>query len=338
MVSSPPRRLPPYRYRCTDKSWLTARLAATVVPWIERRLPARLPANLVTLASSLCLVAMAGLLHRPAGGRPGAVLGGIALLAAYTLLDMVDGQHARRLGASSPLGEYLDHTLDILNAAIVLAVVFWLMPVWSARGLGIALAGLNLAFAATLVEQKICGKMKLGAIGPVEGLLLIGVFLATWLAPGAETWWVHEVAVGWNRLALLVGIGTAGAVVSAALCVARLRRLPGTLTAFAAAQAVLLGALFFTDAPVPLLLAFVAWSVDFGGRVIASHLLADPLPWPDWLAPAAIVIAVALERCGVTAGVWLVWLAAGWLGLRVAIDFTGTLRVYRQFWTWWHRP
>ena len=336
MPISPSQVPPPYQYRCVDKSWLTGVLAATVVPQIERRLPLGLPANLITLLSSACLAVMVLLQWLAPDWRSAALVAGIGLLVAYTLLDMVDGQRARRLGTSSPLGEYLDHTLDIFNAAVVVAMVFLVQPGASPVARAWLLAAVGLAFAAALVEQRLGGVLCLGAIGPVEALLLVGGYLASRLVPGADAWWEQATIGGWSRFAIVAAVAGAGIGFSATASVWRLRQLPWPLAMFAAGSLVFLALLHGGTSAWGTLLALVFWSADFGGRVICSHLQHERLPRPD-----AVGCGLALAQLGLALGgvrpSWLEFAPAVWLAGRFACHVAGTIRTYRQYWTWWHR-
>jgi len=337
MPITPSKAPPPYQYRCVDKSWLTGALAATVVPQIERRLPLGMPANLITLLSSACLGIMLLLQWLAPDRRAAALLAGIGLLVAYTLLDMVDGQRARRLGTSSPLGEYLDHTLDIFNAAVVVAVVFLVRPSGSPVALAWLLAAMGLAFAAALVEQRVGGILRLGAIGPVEALLLVGCYLASRLVPGADAWWEQAAIGGWSRFAVAATVAGAGIAFAATASVWRLHQVPWPLAMFAAGSLVFLALRHEGAGTWVTLLALVFWSADFGGRVICSHLQHEPLPRPD-----AVGFGLALVLLGLAlGGVWLSWLEfapAAWLAGRFAWHVAATIRGYRQYWTWWHQP
>ncbi|HTZ20138.1 MAG TPA: CDP-alcohol phosphatidyltransferase family protein [Opitutaceae bacterium] len=337
MPISPSKAPPPYQYRCVDKSWLTGVLAATVVPQIERRLPLGMPANLITLLSSACLGVMVSLQWLAPDRRSAALLAGIGLLVAYTLLDMVDGQRARRLGTSSPLGEYLDHTLDIFNAAVVVTMVFLVRPSASPVALAWLLAAMGLAFAAALVEQRVGGILRLGAIGPVEALLLVGCYLASRLVPGADAWWEQAAIGGWTRFEIAAAVAGCGIGLAAILSVWRLRQIPWPLAMFATGSLVFLALLHEGVGTWGMLLALVFWSADFGGRVICSHLQHERLPRPDAVGFGLALVLLGLALTGVRLP-WLQFAPVAWLAVRFACHVAATVRGYRQYWTWWHRP
>jgi hypothetical protein len=85
------------------------------------------------------------------------------------------------------------------------------------------------------------------------------------------------------------------------------------------------------------LLALVFWSADFGGRVICSHLQPAPLPRPDVVGFGLALILLGLALGGVRMS-WLEFAPAAWLAWRFAGHVAATVRGYRQYWMWWHRP
>ena len=338
MPSSPTKVTPPYKYACEDKSWLTGLLARTVVRQIEKRLPFGMPANHITLLSSACLVVMTLLLWLAPEWRLVALIVGVGLLVAYTLLDMVDGQRARRLGTSSPLGEYLDHSLDILNAAIIAVAVFLVRPEWSPESLLWLLAVVSLSFGAALTEQCVDGVLRLGAIGPVEALLLVSCYLLSWLIPGAEAWWEQAALGGWSRFAVCAAVASVGFCAAAASSVWRMRRLPQPLALFAVGLLVFPCLLHFGVSPWAAILALVLWTTDFGVRIIQRHLQYRELPWPDLAGLGIAGLLLLMIAVSVMPREWLEFLPAAWLGGRLAWNVAGTLKAYRQYWAWWHRP
>ena len=76
--------------------------------------PLWIPANALTLCSFLCAVATFGLciVARSFSLPASALFAAAALAWSYRTLDDIDGPHARRTGASGPLGEMLDHGID----------------------------------------------------------------------------------------------------------------------------------------------------------------------------------------------------------------------------------
>src|SRR5689334_21971129 len=83
-------------------------------------LPRSLKPNTITLVAEACAILAAFATAIAVRERPIFYLASGALLLTYMTADNLDGQHARRTGQSSSLGEFLDHGLDGLSSCAVL--------------------------------------------------------------------------------------------------------------------------------------------------------------------------------------------------------------------------
>lgn len=330
-VTGPPA-VPPYVYACVDRSRLVQPFCRHVVRPFADRVPAAVPANLLTLGSSACMGLM--LLLALVAPGPGWAPLFLALMAAYVVYDHADGMHARRTGTSGPLGEFLDHFLDVFHAGIAviaLAVVAgagdssWLVP---------ATAGVLAGSAATMVEQRERGVMHLGVLGPLEGMLLMLAFLASCSFAAGAGWW-REAAGGFSRIELALIAGGAGGLGTAMACLRRMRRLPRELAAYLLATGVLAWALERAGADRSLAAVVVmCHAADYVGRVIVSHLAGRPRPWPDFLAPAfaACVVAFAWpESAGIMGAAVVLLVRHALLARQAALAFGAA-------WRWRNRP
>ncbi|HEY2954397.1 MAG TPA: CDP-alcohol phosphatidyltransferase family protein [Candidatus Eisenbacteria bacterium] len=128
---------------------------------------------------------------------------GAALLAAGGLCDLLDGELARRRGAESPFGAFLDSTLDRLSEAAALA----------------GLAGFGLRNLATLVAEpgRAVREREIGlypeawmALVLFAVLALVGSFMVSYTRARAEGLGL-DCRVGWferpERLVLLIAAG-----------------------------------------------------------------------------------------------------------------------------------
>jgi phosphatidylglycerophosphate synthase len=111
--------------------------------WAAARLPDWVAPNLLTVLGSLAVfipTVLVLVLVTPLQGAVPPWLLGLQILGIFLFqtLDALDGKQARRTGSSSPLGNWLDHTLDVLSVEIMLVGVaatcqigtgwvFWLM-------------------------------------------------------------------------------------------------------------------------------------------------------------------------------------------------------------------
>jgi phosphatidylglycerophosphate synthase len=184
-------------------------------PWLDRIyfepliriLPRSITPNTITLSGLVaCLAMLAMLLSLKA---PSAVLALVSALAihAYTLADQLDGMQARRTNRTSALGGFLDHACDFINGQIIIwaacllvdAGATWLIAVSSAY---------TFAFLTCHLEERTSGTLHFGAVGPLEGLLAVTLFLLVYaVAPRALM--TPLVGLGWAALSVALRLRAA---------------------------------------------------------------------------------------------------------------------------------
>jgi phosphatidylglycerophosphate synthase len=324
--------LPPYVYRCVDHSLLVEPFRRHWVPLFDWWLPRRLPANLVTLGASAFMWAVLAL-ELAAGTVPAAVLAVafVVLFQLYAIYDHADGMHAKRTGTSSALGEYLDHALDTVNGAISALAVFALVGYGNRLLVLFMLWTWHAAFASTMADLKERGELHLEAIGSLEGVLLFSAFFLSWLVPPIRAWWLAPLAAGLPAYALMMAAGGVITLSTVVRSVRRMGRLPRQLAVFLVSS--LLIALLLATGSQPLWVAVaiaVLYASDHTARIIGSHLLGRPHPWPDLVAPAVVAAAAVAP-----------WRPAWWgaalaiyLTLRAATGVYGVLWPMRSLWRW----
>lgn len=122
-----PDRPKNYSYKSINNSLADKYVLRHWWPIALKAVPARAPANLVSmvgnLGSYLAFIILSGLVFGPAavvGREKPWIFGVVAFgLFFYQTLDALDGIQARRTGASGPLGEFVDHWFDSFNVFLV---------------------------------------------------------------------------------------------------------------------------------------------------------------------------------------------------------------------------
>lgn len=162
--------------------------------------PAWFAPNLITLTGLIVNIsaAMLVLLYDPflLGNAPGWVYINAAIcLQVYAVLDAADGKQARRLSASSPLGQIFDHGCDAMN------LLFIIICSCSAAGFGIGqLTALTLSIlysvfvCAQLVEYQ-SNILLAGSkfFGVTETMILVSAFLLLTGLKGSKAWAIDVV-------------------------------------------------------------------------------------------------------------------------------------------------
>ena len=326
----PEKDLPPYTYACTDRSVLVQPVCRFVVAPFARWMPATVPANFLTLGSSLCM----GLMLPAAVSFPSVATAAAAcalLMLGYILYDHADGMHARRTGTSSPLGEYLDHYLDAFNGPIAIAAMFLIAGQKTNAALLPVVGAVAMASTATMLEQRETRMLYFGLVGPLEGMLLTLGFLASWSLPSASTFWLSPTPWPGTWFSTVSWLGFAGGLLTVAGSLMRIGRIPAPFLLYVAST-VVLG--WYPHAPgqawwcAPLLLTL--HGSDYTGRLLGSHLRGTRRPVPDVLAPVTVALALALADHQP----WITAVVATYLGARNLATTISNLRAFRQFWRW----
>lgn len=225
-----------YRYESAPTSVVSAFLARAWYRPMLRLVPARIPADALSLAGTLAAVASLGLCLLVARhpGTDGLLLVAAALYWAYHTLDNLDGPQARRRGTSGPRGEFLDHGGDALTTWTPILALGTLadLPDWALVGL----AGVQaLAFWGTLWRHHVTGVFDVRPLSDAEPALLVtGLLVAAGL--GGRAVLEAPILVGLGVGALLAIVATLGALVLLARCTlaADLDRRPTPLPALLA--------------------------------------------------------------------------------------------------------
>lgn len=279
--------------------------------------PARVAPNTLTVLGSLAVVVPTGLAlsfsptlttRLPAW----LIVLQIAGVFVFQTLDALDGKQARRTGASSPLGSWLDHALDIVTMQLVLVGVCASVQAGTGVATWATLAGtlLNnylLHWESSHTRALILGNGTSITEAQVMAMLVHAVALISptlWISPLSEL--LPAAAAlpladaplsSWMLVISVVTVGGAGAGAS----MVRALKSDVTLTESvrrAACIVVLLVpatlAWFGLDAPpLRMLLGGAALLVGARsvGRVVLENLLSRP---PSTLDPSVVMVALAL--------------------------------------------
>jgi len=284
-----------YVYRAVDRSVLLPYLTAYYLPLFYRWVPGFTTANQITLAASGFMWLMVGLLVSGVARSSWAVAASFCvLLHAYVVGDYLDGMHARRTGTSSPLGEFLDHYLDIWNGQITVFVAFALVGIAPGWACYATMWAVLIGFGATVMERQERGELHFGPIGTLEAFALVLVFALSWMFPSVEAFWRRPGFGGVANYWILV-ILTIGAFLGAAVqAIRRVGRCPREFALFGVLSALLAAALVahgVSRGRGGLILAL--FGADFIGRMMGTYLCHRPAPKADrgillWIAPLTL--------------------------------------------------
>lgn len=320
------------QYVLHDRSVLLPHVTRWIVTPLERRIPRSVSANALTLTSLTCAATgfAIALLATPSHLTVFLVA---LMFTAYTLLDNLDGPHARAMGTSSPLGEFLDHWLDSLNGLFVFVGTVYALGVTDARTLAIV-ALMVASVALTFWEQRVTGRMYMGRIGTLEGLAMVLALLFTVAALGPDA--VHKLS--WRGfdavdLFLVLAVLAGGATIVGPMV--------RTGRQFWDALAILAIVGCFVAWGVrgqpPMLAVFTLVSLTgplTGGRQLTGRVVKDPtIGRPPLLLAfaAAVALTGAVGWIQPAAQASMAWTLVAGLSLHVLLDFRRGVRLLGQY-------
>jgi len=329
----------PYRYNCIDKSVLLPFYKKYYVAFFFRFIPGWLTANTITIISTGFVVVMGGIvfLSEKAGTSLSALIMAFCL-HNYLLGDHLDGMQAKESATSSPLGEFLDHYLDVYNGAIVLfTLIIFLGPI--SNTVFLVLMVLNcIAFAVTMVEELERKELIFGRLGTLEGVLIIIFFFVSWLIPPLRELWQWELFFGFPAYWIIIsglGLGYLGTIVDILIRIGRIPQ-PFALFVLSCISCAFLFSFQEIDSSISWLI-LVLFSGDYIARVMNSYLLSQRHKYPDFLSIITIFLALGADIGGWLSGdICSLYLniLMFWLIIKVFYSFASTVYQLRAHWYW----
>lgn len=305
-----PDRLRTYTYKSINNGLADKYLLHHVWKVGIELIPKRMSANAVSILGSMCcwaaFLVLAGL---PFGPLPlfaphrAWVFGLVgALLFLYQTLDALDGIQARRVGSSGPLGEFVDHWFDSINAFMIplgMALAFPAVPPVLAA-VSVFLYGIaDLISGRSIVKR---GMLEFGAFSSEEGLCLLYAFFFSVWALGYDFWAAPSPALGFAPVLIPFAVIPLAFLITSA---SAFKYSVDDLGRFAIAVAILLPMLVWIVLALPrgggptLLVGSLVLGgagTRFGGDIMKERLLGrvyTPL-YPDFIAIDLVLLASVL--------------------------------------------
>lgn len=334
-----------YKYVSENRSILDNHVLNRWWPIAIKAVPPKASANLVSILGSLCcwggFLVLSGAVFGPThivARRSPWIFGLAALLVfLYQTLDSLDGIQARRTGASGPLGEFIDHWFDSINAFLIpfgIALAFPAIPP------AVAAVALFLSASAGWLSAKAMrdtGVMRFGPISGEEVLSFTYLFLLAVWATGYGFWTrpglfgLPLIAIAYSVVPFLLAASSIASAFSIK-----------SFGHFAAAMASILPALAWTILALP---AYGREALVLGGLVLcfegsrfSGDVLRDRLVGleyraflPDILVvDAFLLVSILLPGLPRSAPIVVATLACAWLAASLASQFGKTVARVRE--------
>jgi phosphatidylglycerophosphate synthase len=201
----------------------------------------------------------------------------------YTVFDCLDGLQARRKNLSSPLGEYIDHFLDVFDCSIIVYCVFFILNINNNIIIGITVWFQLLSFALVYVEQREKGVMYLEKFGPWEAHVITSLFVLSFLLPGIRTFWEKELIFLPNYYWVLL-FAIVGNALTLTKIFSRLKYLPVDYARFVIAGTILLSTLLLLNTPITYLwITITLFVVYYINEVKSERLLKKKINNLDFI-------------------------------------------------------
>jgi len=186
---------------------------------VEKVLPGWLAPNVLTLSgpvpalitASLCYLLPAEYTDPHRAGLSWVVLNICAALSVFwfLLMDNVDGKHARHIKWCSPLGDWLDHALDIVSYLSITSSFSVLTGLVDSVWIFSAVCALT--YTIVIWEAHLCGELIIHPVeGCSEGMFMFGVMHIMCAIFGDPTPWFQKVLFVLPQSDLLAKVGASG--------------------------------------------------------------------------------------------------------------------------------
>lgn len=210
-------------------------------------------------------------------------------IITFIALDGLDGDLARFQHKESALGEFSDHMIDIYSLGVMLYTFFFCFYFSNTYLMTAIFLYLIIYQAGIYSEQKHTKVIVYDKVGPLEGILiLIGlIFLASFINPSgflAEPFFLS--------LSPIECVAGASIFAHAWFTIKKLIRHPIHHKHFYIYMATSVALIFVLPnwKMFQIALFLLPFNIRFSGKLISSHLLDEPYPHPDLIAPLAVLI------------------------------------------------
>lgn len=326
-----------YSYRAEDESLVTPLLYPFLVDPLVKVLPYRLPANLITFSSFICIAIAFGI----------AVHGYVVqrydfwwliplLILAYLVGDCADGKQARRTGTGSPLGEYFDHFLDSFVTGLLMGILMISFGVTKPLVIVIGFFNLYCGQIGSFWERYKLRVMRFGKLGTNEGVLAIG--LTSWLMsiPSIHAYADKPLIWGITRGDTLIIVILSGAALTAIHSIGRTKQVSLQLIAHLILSFILTCtvSVLYAGNMIYITLVIALYNVFFLSSLLAASNLERKECFPDIAVPLSLIVCYLFPAAAPA----IRYLQIIYLAARVLMKFAGFVKLNRQYWYWINPP
>jgi len=331
-----------YKYNCVDKSILLPYFKKYYVSLFFKVVPFWLTANFITLISTFFIFSLLVIvLLSEELTTVSTTLIIIFCLHIYIVGDHLDGMQAEYTQTSSPLGEFLDHYLDVYNGAIILYVlVMYLHPIPPI--VFYCFVYLNIiAFAVTMYEELERNELCFGMLGTLEAVLLLIIFFITWLIPTTKNFWLGELFAGYSNYWMVIFLFGIGYLFTVVDVLKRVGYVSKSLLLFMLIELILCFLLF--KLKTDYLFGWILITL-YGGeyilKIMESYLVGTRKKYPDNFSTIIVLIILLAYLTGFLSNKTInniLFYLSFYLAIKLVYLFASTFLRMKVHWLWYNR-
>ena len=280
-----------YKYNCIDKSILLPYFKKYYVSLFFKVVPFWLTANFITLISTFFIFALLVIVLLVEFKNCIKHFNNYFLFTHLIVGDHLDGMQAKHTKTSSPLGEFLDHYLDVFNGAIILYVFVIYLESIPPLVFYFFVYVNSIAFAVTLYEELERNELYFGVLGTLEGVILLIIFFITWLIPSTKTFWVSELFAGYQNYWIVVFLFGIGYLITVVDVLKRVGYVSKSLFLFMLIELILCFLLF--KLKTDYLFGWILITL-YGGeyilKIMESYLVGTRKKYPDHFSTIIVIL------------------------------------------------
>jgi phosphatidylglycerophosphate synthase len=326
-----------YQYNCIDKSIILPYFKQYYVSLYFRLVPRQLTANIITVLSTILVLLMliGSFLYDGSVWLP---LFFAICIHGYVVGDHLDGMQAKETKTGSPLGEFLDHYLDIYNGAVVLLVIIRLLGNMENSWFYFIVWTNFLAFSYTMVEELETGQLVFGKIGTLEGIILLIVFLISWSIPELRALWSAMTFWGYKAYWIVIIAMVAGYILTIIDIRIRMNKFSWHFIVYFFGSGILSIALFLSKLDQTLgWFILTVYSGEYIGKVMRNYLVQVDIRIinkTSIILPAILLLISIFKWLPEHYFNYLVMAVACYWTIKVIMVFSDVFCRLNQYWYW----
>ena len=314
-----------------DLSLITPIYTKFIADPLFKFIPWRLPANIITILSHLCIIlaTIITVLFKAGLFKFWQLVP--VLIFFYLTGDIFDGKQARRTKTCSKLGEFLDHFFDIFVVGFLLSIIFIVFEITDPLPISIFLSMGFLPLFGFYYEQYLTRAVYFERISAFEcTVLFVAIIILGFIEP-TKIFLTNKIIMQFSLIDIILILIAISAVYSTKLNLDRIgaKGNRGFLLYLALNGITVFFASKLFTAPVAMFI-MTAYCGSFIGRLHVAYLLEHKEPIPDFIFPAFLAVAYFINIPAIA----IVAIPIIYQVVNVLLSFFSGFIPLKKYWVW----